>query len=181
MLFDVCDCQRNGRNLFRIVPAAAAFAPAFGTLEMRFVAVVLAVCVAYFAQQLLKQKFKVTIQDHLLHHTYSFHKELLSNDTGNELHELLLSVGSRASGGFSSNVNDNLRIKHEHIGEVEPIEADGSCKEKFLVPNSAKTACILPGRVDIGRHYGTCRIGTTRARRIYWNTTEAALRHKNQL
>ena len=26
-------------------------------------------------------------------------------------------------------------------------------QENFLVPNPSKTACILPGRVDIGRHY----------------------------
>ncbi len=94
---------------------------------MRLVAVVLSVLAAYFAQQVLHSRFRVTIQEHLLHHKYSFHKDLLSNQTGNELHELLLSLGERSAGGFSSNVNDGLRIKHEHIGEAEPIEADGSC------------------------------------------------------
>jgi hypothetical protein len=41
----------------------------------------------------------------------------------------------------------------QHIGEAQPIRADGICEHPFLVPNSARTECILPGRIDIGRHY----------------------------
>ena len=42
---------------------------------------------------------------------------------------------------------------HEHIGEAQPVAADGSCADPFLLPNQEGTLCILPGRIDIGRHY----------------------------
>ena len=41
---------------------------------------------------------------------------------------------------------------NEHIGEAVDAEPDGSCTHPFLVPNSARTQCVLPGRIDIGKH-----------------------------
>jgi hypothetical protein len=59
---------------------------------------------------------------------------------------------------FPSNIDADLQTggfvaKHEHIGEAEPIGEGGVCNHPFLVPNLAKTECILPQRVDIGRHF----------------------------
>jgi hypothetical protein len=36
-----------------------------------------------------------------------------------------------------------------------PINKDGTCSHRYLFPNVAKTQCILPQRVDIGKHYIT--------------------------
>lgn len=59
---------------------------------------------------------------------------------------------------FPSNVDADLKTggfvaRHEHIGEAEPIGEGGVCNHPFLVPNLDKTLCILPQRVDIGRHF----------------------------
>lgn len=37
--------------------------------------------------------------------------------------------------------------------QARPIEADGTCSHPYLTPNNAKTQCVLPGRIDIGRHF----------------------------
>ena len=39
------------------------------------------------------------------------------------------------------------------MGEAVAAEADGSCAHPFLAPSAAGDLCVLPGRVDIGRHF----------------------------
>jgi len=41
---------------------------------------------------------------------------------------------------------------HEHIGEAEPM-IDGQCTHPFLVPDYNRTQCVIPGRLDVGRHF----------------------------
>ena len=41
----------------------------------------------------------------------------------------------------------------ESIGEATPIGPNGTCVHPLTVPNNARTQCILPSRVDVGRHY----------------------------
>jgi len=42
----------------------------------------------------------------------------------------------------------------ENIGEGQPIGKDGTCTHPFLVPSpSQPNLCILPSRLDIGRHF----------------------------
>ena len=41
----------------------------------------------------------------------------------------------------------------DHIGEAEPIRADGTCSNRYLVPSNNKTACILHHRMDVGFSY----------------------------
>ena len=43
--------------------------------------------------------------------------------------------------------------KHEHIGEARPIQVDGTCGHPFLVPSKSGVECVIPGRIDIGRHF----------------------------
>eukprot|EP01127_Copromyxa_protea_P006386 TRINITY_DN1621_c0_g1_i2.p1 TRINITY_DN1621_c0_g1~~TRINITY_DN1621_c0_g1_i2.p1 ORF type:complete len:376 (+),score=59.96 TRINITY_DN1621_c0_g1_i2:536-1663(+) len=45
------------------------------------------------------------------------------------------------------------KTMHEHIGEAQPIGANNTCEHPFLVPSPDKTLCILPGRIDVARHY----------------------------
>jgi hypothetical protein len=42
---------------------------------------------------------------------------------------------------------------HEHIGEAEAIESDGSCSNPYLIPSNDKKSCVLPGRIDVARHF----------------------------
>jgi len=98
----------------------------------------------------MQWKTNVVLPSHLLNNKVFFEEELISAEVGASLRELI-----KESAEFPSNSNDLLFYKtvHEHIGEAEPIEADGSCKHRFLVPNTAKTHCILPGRFDVARHW----------------------------
>lgn len=91
-----------------------------------------------------------TIPPHLLHNPHVTVPELFGPETTEEL--LTLAKKMRV---FPTNVAD-LRFystANEHIGEAVDAEPDGSCSHPFLVPNSARTQCVLPGRIDIGKHY----------------------------
>mmetsp|Transcript_1129 Transcript_1129/g.699 ORF Transcript_1129/g.699 Transcript_1129/m.699 type:complete len:436 (+) Transcript_1129:43-1350(+) len=58
---------------------------------------------------------------------------------------------------FFSNVDQakaqGFTPTHEHIGEAQPILPDGTCAHPLLFPDMGKTSCILPQRIDIGKHY----------------------------
>jgi len=46
-------------------------------------------------------------------------------------------------------------VTREDIGEAVPIGADGTCAHPLLVPSSNRTLCVLPGRIDVARHFFT--------------------------
>lgn len=54
-----------------------------------------------------------------------------------------------------SSAESSYSMTHEHIGEGldYPTGPDGKCSHAFLVPSSNGSMCILPGRIDVGRHY----------------------------
>lgn len=58
---------------------------------------------------------------------------------------------------FPCNVDQNKGTGfipiHDDIGEGQPIEKDGTCKHPLLFPNHDGTQCILPQRIDIGKHF----------------------------
>lgn len=41
----------------------------------------------------------------------------------------------------------------EEIGEGMPIGVHSICENKLLTPNLNRTKCVLPSRVDVGRHF----------------------------
>ena len=91
-----------------------------------------------------------TIPAHLLHNPHLSVPDLFSAETAADLLALAKSMRT-----FPTNVAD-LRFystANEHIGEAVPAEPDGSCSHPFLVPNSKREQCVLPGRIDIGKHY----------------------------
>ena len=58
--------------------------------------------------------------------------------------------------GFPCNTDDVkfYRTAREDIGEAIPLtDESDSCKHPYLVPNVNRKACVLPGRIDIGRHF----------------------------
>jgi hypothetical protein len=110
----------------------------------------LAAFVAVAALWALRRATARTIPRHLLGNPHVFVPDLFSTDTAAELLTLAKELES-----FPTNVAD-LRFystANEHIGEAVDAEEDGSCAHPFLVPNSARTQCVLPGRIDIGKHY----------------------------
>lgn len=92
------------------------------------------------------------VPSHLSNHPVFSIENLISDDLSVDLMDIIFSMSN-----YSSNVDQSkgqgFIPKYEHIGEAQPINSDGSCSHKFLFPNSDKTKCILPQRVDIGKHY----------------------------
>lgn len=87
---------------------------------------------------------------HLLGHAVVYDPELLTREQGAALLALIkrlrdFPVVSNAEGGF-------YNLTHEHIGEAQPIEKGGRCAHPYLVPSVDRTMCVLPGRIDVGRH-----------------------------
>jgi hypothetical protein len=89
---------------------------------------------------------------HLLNHPVIVMPSLLDAATQAELLAL-----SHALGPFGSvtGAENTYNMTHEDIGEglAHPTRADGSCAHAFLVPSKDGRRCILPGRIDVGRHY----------------------------
>ena len=92
---------------------------------------------------------------HLRGGTAVFDTQLIEPAAAAELRALFRRVGL-SDDGIPSNVSpkiDAVNTASEHIGEAQPIGADGMCSHPYLVPNAARTLCVLAGRIDLGRHY----------------------------
>ncbi|KAL1507992.1 hypothetical protein AB1Y20_007594 [Prymnesium parvum] len=94
---------------------------------------------------------RLRLPKHLVSHGQAFfEEELLSADAAAQLRNVVKRLKD-----FPTNVRDAgfYPALREHIGEAQPIDERGRCADPFLVPNLNQTECILPGRIDIGRHY----------------------------
>jgi len=95
---------------------------------------------------------RIDIPEHLLHTKYGVKEQFLSEDTISDLLRL-----TRANTLPSNNRDTQFytrEVEHEHIGEATPLTAKGDCSHHMLlVPNSKNDSCVLPGRVDIARHF----------------------------
>lgn len=89
------------------------------------------------------------VPDHMLQ-TAFFEEELLSPKAAKELFALIKRMKE-----FPTNINDVqfYKTRHEHIGEAMALTPNESCADPLFVPNSDRTLCVLPGRIDVGRHY----------------------------
>eukprot|EP00013_Stygamoeba_regulata_P016410 CAMPEP_0177675650 /NCGR_PEP_ID=MMETSP0447-20121125/27322_1 /TAXON_ID=0 /ORGANISM="Stygamoeba regulata, Strain BSH-02190019" /LENGTH=434 /DNA_ID=CAMNT_0019184067 /DNA_START=33 /DNA_END=1337 /DNA_ORIENTATION=- len=109
------------------------------------VVVVLAVLASFRMQQ------RVNLPDHLLGHVATTLPDFLDSETADELVDLMKQMKV-----FPTNSNDLKFYKtvHEHIGEAVPIGDNGRCDmHPYFVPNVNRTLCLLPGRIDVGRHF----------------------------
>ena len=89
---------------------------------------------------------------HLLGHPVRYFPALLPAHTRAELMNLTRAFGSIP--GVTS-AESSYAMTHEHIGEGldHPTAPDGTCGHALLAPSSNGRMCILPGRIDVGRHY----------------------------
>ncbi|CAJ0947063.1 unnamed protein product, partial [Mesorhabditis belari] len=108
---------------------------------------ILVVIVAYFANRWYRTP---NIPEHLLNHPATFVPNLIEEDAAKELLELVKGMHE-----FPTNLNDLnfYDTVYEHIGEAQKIESDGKCADPFLVPNKDGSLCILPGRIDVAKHF----------------------------
>lgn len=91
--------------------------------------------------------------EHMLHQPAFAIPNLMSDEQFIALNDIIKEMKE-----FPSNIDADLKTGgfaplHEHIGEAQQINDNGSCSHPMLVPNMNKTACILPQRIDIGSHF----------------------------
>lgn len=91
---------------------------------------------------------RLRVPAHMVGNAY-YEEGLLSPEKGAMLRELLKELKEYPSNTADVSFYKTLR---EHVGEAQPI-ANGSCTDPFLVPDQSRTLCVLPGRIDIGRHF----------------------------
>lgn len=87
---------------------------------------------------------------HLLNHPVILDENALSPREAADLMALMQRLGE-----FRTHAADLTFYKttHEHIGEAQPLSPQGTCTHPFLIPNTDRTACVLPGRLDVARAY----------------------------
>eukprot|EP00127_Corallochytrium_limacisporum_P005941 Clim_evm18s215 gene=Clim_evmTU18s215 len=95
---------------------------------------------------------RADVPKHMQNHKLVYDGQLLSEEMGDALVARLKSVDYLPSN------NNDLKFyttRHEHIGEAVPYSPDEGCPHPLMVPSINRTECILPGRVDIAKHYIT--------------------------
>ena len=95
---------------------------------------------------------KSQIPNHLLGHKVLSVPQIISPENSKKLNAIL-----RELRNYPTNVNADLKTGYtgctEEIGEAIPILPSGKCPNPLLVPNMNKSSCILPQRVDVGKHF----------------------------
>eukprot|EP00760_Papus_ankaliazontas_P038368 PhM_4_TR9101/c0_g1_i1/m.80649 len=116
-------------------------------------AVVAVVSVALVAMPASKRN---TIPAHLLGHTLVDRQDFLSDDTV----EQLLANTRRHSPIYSATKEPAVfKSARDNIGEAVPanlsagVTGAGRCPHRLLTLDNTGTRCVLPGRIDVGRHY----------------------------
>ncbi|GBG30287.1 Hypothetical Protein FCC1311_065062 [Hondaea fermentalgiana] len=106
---------------------------------------------AVVAHLVLHYMVRTPIPSHMQNQAAVFVPELVNRETQSALLDLLKTKGVIPSNSADTNFYE---VKHEHIGEAQPLEADGTCAHRYLMPNKNRTQCILPGRIDVARAFG---------------------------
>jgi len=113
---------------------------------------VTAVLLSAVVAAVLASRHRGEIPAHLSNHPVRVVPNLIPNETSVDLMALMKEFGE-----FASNVDQSkaqgFKPKYEDIGASQEITPDGRCSHKFLFPNAEKTKCVLPQRVDIGKHF----------------------------
>jgi hypothetical protein len=102
------------------------------------------------------------IPAHLLGHPVEYTRNLISEEHGLELKKLVLEMKVYPSNINADTLTGGWKVRYPHIGEAVATkrtvdETTGNitvkCDHEFMTPNADKTMCILPQRIDIGKHF----------------------------
>eukprot|EP00461_Guttulinopsis_vulgaris_P002120 UN02121 len=92
---------------------------------------------------------RTQLPEHLINRPVVFQENFLPEETHKYLVELI-----KKQRVFPTNAADTTFFEAvEDIGEAIPIGADGKCDHPFLVPDSKRKKCVIPGRVDVAKHF----------------------------
>lgn len=94
---------------------------------------------------------RASIDSHLSEHLAYIKNDFLTEKNHADLLGLIYEMKE-----FPSNVDNKgtgFIPKYPHVGEATPTNKDGSCSHPYLIPNYDKTLCILPERIDVGKHF----------------------------
>lgn len=113
-----------------------------------FIVLAVALGIAFY----LNNFNRAVIPKHLTDYTAFAEDDLIPEDIATELMGMMKEFAV-----FQSNVDQSkaqgFKPTYEHVGEAQDILPDGTCAHPLLFPEATKTKCILPQRVDIGKHY----------------------------
>lgn len=93
-------------------------------------------------------RFLNRLPQHATEEPYFLLKDLWSEDELSNLRQLLKDIRK-----FHTAAQD---MTNDHYEVRVPMNPDGTCPHLYLVPDpdaGEKTVCILPGRIDMFRHY----------------------------
>jgi hypothetical protein len=122
----------------------------------RYIVACISICVVLigilFNNYSTTTSIKSVFSSHLLNHPVVVIPMLLDAATQDGLISLAHELHTFGSVTGAENTYD---MRNEDIGEgfENPASAAGTCNHPFLLPSKDGKRCILPGRVDVGRHY----------------------------
>ena len=94
---------------------------------------------------------RTEIPEHMIGFPVVYELDFITPEVGKEMNDLIKKFG--ADPGITSRAKGHYTVDHDHIGEGLPKIPGEVCAHPFLVPDKTETLCILPQRIDIGRHY----------------------------
>eukprot|EP00040_Diaphanoeca_grandis_P025327 m.140115 g.140115 ORF g.140115 m.140115 type:complete len:470 (-) comp30103_c0_seq1:346-1755(-) len=91
-----------------------------------------------------------SIPPHMLHHSVHYQEGLIPVAAAKELLSLVKTMKTYPTNVADVKFYPTLR---EHVGEAVPPVNDRCDMHPFLVHSADKTKCVLPGRIDVGKHF----------------------------
>lgn len=111
------------------------------------------VILAVVSRTLLFLLPRISIPPHLANHNLVIEPKLISDGAARDILSMMEQMAEFPSNIAADLKTGGFKALHEHIGEGLPPASDGSCPHSLLVPNQDKTLCILPQRIDVGKHF----------------------------
>ena len=96
---------------------------------------------------------RADIPDHLVGHAVENIKDLIPPKVAIKLWERIRTMGKDGQGFDDVSKAVGKVPLAEHIGEAVPLNTDGKCDHHLMVPNYKREQCVIPGRVDVGKHF----------------------------
>jgi len=95
---------------------------------------------------------RADIPSHLLGHPGYSVRQIVPDEAGVIMRQVVRDMVEYPT-NTNADMKTGFQTAAEDIGETQPIGPDGKCINPVLIPNRKKDGCILPGRIDIGKHF----------------------------